>query len=80
MDMDTSVTSEPSNLKTIDKSHMWKEKDADLQNNEKIHVKAWESGFKIASEISSPVRKTIQEDKMLPMPTTINDNGDKIFR
>lgn len=78
--MDSSVTPQSSTQKIIDKSQMWKEKDADLQAKESSHAKAWESGFKLASEISSPLRKISQDDKMIPMPTTTNADGDKIFR
>lgn len=76
--MDSSVQLKSPHV--IDKSQMWKEKDADLQNNDNVHVKVWESGFKVAAEMSSPIGKPKVDDKMLPMPTTTNANGDKVFR
>lgn len=73
-DMDTS---EP---QTIDKSQMWKEKDAD-KHDENVFAKVWEAEFTQASKMSSSTVQTAPEDKPLPLPMTIDETtGTKVFR
>ena len=81
--MDTTITQKTSstssnsqaNSQCLDRSQMWKEKDADLQKDD-IFAKVWEQDFSISADITA---NTKTEEK-IPLPTISNSSGDKIFR
>ncbi|KAJ8683915.1 hypothetical protein QAD02_019707 [Eretmocerus hayati] len=75
-EMDTAQS--VSNLKIIDKSQMWKEKDADLPKDD-VFAKVWEEDFNISND-QDPLSKPVADEKMLPLPTTVNSAGEKVFR
>lgn len=86
--MDASVTQKTTSssssssqpvTQTQDKSQMWREKDAELHNDE-VFAKIWEEDFAVASDDKPTAGGAGVEEKMLPLPTTSNEAGDKVFR
>ncbi|OXU28104.1 hypothetical protein TSAR_015372 [Trichomalopsis sarcophagae] len=61
----------------LDKSQMWREKDADL-HNDAVFAKIWEEDF-IPSSVATPSKTPIPATQ-LPLPTTTNAAGEKVFR
>lgn len=77
--MDTNGTSHTTSLQSsVDRSEMWKEKDAD-KRNDNVFANAWENDFLQPTDDSTFKKSTKTEEK-IKLPTVKNSAGDQVFR
>ncbi|CAB0032425.1 unnamed protein product [Trichogramma brassicae] len=82
-EMDTSCNQDTSSSvinvqSTLDRSEMWKEKDADKRNDD-IFAKAWQEDFLQPTDDSTFI-KSSKTDEKIQFPIVKNSAGDQVFR